>query len=137
MNFRLCEDPIQSEVLRSDLRNPTAGALVTFEGWVRNHNREKEVISLEYEAAEGICRNEFGEIEKEAGRRFEIIEASCAHRVGHLQIGDMAVWVGVVAAHRADAFDTCRYLIDEIKHRLPIWKKEHYEDGASDWINNA
>jgi len=71
----------------------------------------------------------------EALRRFPVKHALCIHRVGSLDLGDMAVWVGVSSAHRGEAFDACRYIIDEVKHRLPIWKKEHYRSGNSGWVN--
>ena len=71
----------------------------------------------------------------EAAERFPIENASCIHRVGELDIGDLAVWVGVSAGHRDEAFKACRYIIDEIKHRVPVWKKEHYEGGDSGWVN--
>jgi molybdopterin synthase catalytic subunit len=71
----------------------------------------------------------------EARQRFGVARARCAHRVGPLAIGDLAVWVAVSAAHRGEAFDACRYIIDEVKHRVPIWKKEYYLDGDSGWVN--
>ena len=73
----------------------------------------------------------------EAREKFSLLSTTAVHRVGHLQIGDMAVWVGVAAAHRGPAFDACRFIIDELKARAPIWKKEHYVAGASSWINCA
>ena len=71
----------------------------------------------------------------EARQRFGVARVACAHRVGPLAIGELAVWVGVSAAHRGEAFDACRYIIDEVKHRVPIWKKEYYQDGDSGWVN--
>jgi molybdopterin synthase catalytic subunit len=71
----------------------------------------------------------------EAQQRFAIVEARCAHRIGSLAIGDMAVWVGVSAGHRDAAFAACRYIIDEVKQRVPIWKNEHYADGESGWLH--
>jgi molybdopterin synthase catalytic subunit len=71
----------------------------------------------------------------EARAKFGLVRAIGIHRVGSLQIGDLAVWVGVTSGHRGEAFDACRYIIDEIKYRLPIWKKEHYAGGDSGWIN--
>jgi adenylyltransferase/sulfurtransferase len=71
----------------------------------------------------------------EAAQRFGVTQALCVHRVGDLQLGDIAVWVGVAAAHRDEAFKACRFIIDEVKHRVPIWKKEHYVSGDSGWVN--
>ncbi|MDE2055464.1 MAG: molybdenum cofactor biosynthesis protein MoaE, partial [Xanthomonadaceae bacterium] len=72
---------------------------------------------------------------EEAARRFAVQRIACVHRVGDLALGEMAVWVGVSAGHRAEAFDACRYVIDEVKARVPIWKREHYVDGASGWLH--
>ena len=112
-----------------------AGAYAAFQGWVRNHNDGRDVVSLEYEAYGPIAVSEGERVLAEALQRFNLLKVAASHRVGHLQIGDCAVWVGVSAAHRGDAFDACRYVIDELKSRLPIWKKEHYAGGDSGWIN--
>lgn len=93
------------------------------------------MTALEYEAHGPVAVSEGEKILVEARERFGLLAASSFHRVGRLEIGDCAVWVGVSAAHRGVAFDGCRYIIDELKQRLPIWKKEHYRDGHSDWIN--
>lgn len=94
-------------------------------------------MSLDYEAFAPLAEREGERILAEAREKFSVIALGCVHRVGSLQIGDLAVWVGVAAAHRGAAFDACRYVIDEAKARLPIWKKEHYATGASEWINCA
>ena len=89
-----------------------------------------------YDAIEWWSKNptEGNKIIAEAREKFPIIDATCVHRVGLLEIGDIAVWVGVSSGHRGEAFDACRYIIDEIKHRTPIWKKEFYTDGHSGWV---
>ena len=120
---------------REALADPAAGGYASFEGWVRNHNEGLAVTRLEYEAFEALANKEGERIVAEAVRRFGVIGAACVHRVGSLEIGDMAVWVGVSSRHRAEAFDACRFIIDEVKHRVPIWKKEHYDDGDSGWVN--
>jgi adenylyltransferase/sulfurtransferase len=104
---------------------------------VRNVNEGEEVGALEYETHAEIAVAEGSAVLAEARKRFAIIEARCVHRVGKLAIGDCAVWVGVSAGHRGAAFDACRFIIDEIKHRLPIWKKEHYRKGETAWVNCA
>jgi molybdopterin synthase catalytic subunit len=106
-----------------------------FEGWVRNENDGRVVVRLDYEGYEAVAVKEGEAVLAEAREKFALTRAGCVHRVGSLEIGDLAVWVGVSAGHRGAAFDGCRYIIDEIKHRLPIWKKEHYADGDSGWIN--
>ncbi|HEY9678323.1 MAG TPA: molybdenum cofactor biosynthesis protein MoaE [Drouetiella sp.] len=133
--FTISDTSIDADDLRRQFANDRAGAFVTFEGWVRNHNEGKDVLTLEYEAYEQLCLNEAEAILHEAKQRFSILDATCVHRTGALAIGEMAVWVGVSAAHRGAAFDACRYIIDEIKLRLPIWKKETYVNGSSGWVN--
>ena len=120
---------------RAALTDPAAGGYASFEGWVRNHNEGLAVTRLEYEAFEALAVIEGERIVNEAIRRFGVISAACVHRVGSLAIGDMAVWVGVSSRHRAEAFAACRYIIDEVKHRVPIWKKEYYVTGDSGWVN--
>jgi molybdopterin synthase catalytic subunit len=137
MHFRISSEPLDPRSLQAALAADRAGACVCFEGWVRDHNEGSAVTALEYEAHEIVAVKEVDKIIEEARQRFDIVELDCVHRVGKLAIGECAVWVGVSAAHRGAAFDACRYLIDEIKHRVPIWKKEHYVDGASGWVNCA
>ena len=121
---------------RAQLADPAAGGYASFEGWVRNHNEGRAgVLRLEYEGYEQLGVKEGERIIAEALARFDISDARCIHRLGELGIGDLAVWVGVSAAHRDAAFAACRYIIDEVKHRVPIWKKEHYADGNSGWVN--
>ena len=134
--FELSQEPIDTAARRRALEAPGAGAVVVFEGCVRNVNEGREVATLEYEAAAPLAKQAWDPIEREAIERFEIIEVHCVHRTGRLAIGDTAVWIGVLAGHRAAAFDACRYVIDELKMRLPVWKKEHYTDGSNHWINS-
>lgn len=133
--FHLSSEPLDPSALQRALTNARAGACVTFEGWVRNHNEGQPVLSLEYEACAPLVEKEGARILAEAREKFVLLGAAGVHRVGHLQLGDAAVWVGVTAEHRGAAFEACRYIIDEVKARLPIWKKEHYASGATAWIN--
>jgi molybdopterin synthase catalytic subunit len=135
--FRISTDSIDLEALQRELADVRAGACVTFAGWVRQRNEGQEVKSLEYEGYVPLGEKEGARILAEARERFRLIGAVGIHRVGHLQLGELAVWVGVTAEHRGDAFDACRYIIDEAKARLPIWKKEHYANGSTVWINCA
>ncbi len=132
--FALTKDLLVPEQLARDLAAEAAGALVTFEGRVRNENEGRSVVGLEYEAYETLALREGEAVMGEAAKRFPILRARCVHRVGELAVGDVAVWVGVMASHRAEAFDACRFIIDEVKARVPIWKKEHYAEGASAWL---
>lgn len=132
--FQLSKFPIEREAFNDSLQNEAAGALVTFEGWVRNHNQGKKVSLLEYEVYEALANKEGSKILKEALDRFNIHSISCIHRFGQLAIGEIAVLIGATASHRDDAFLATRFVIDEIKLRLPIWKKEHYEDQDAKWV---
>lgn len=133
--FVFSREPVSGADVRRLVGDDAAGAYVAFEGWVRNHNEGREVLRLEYEAYESLGIKEGERIIAEAGRRFGGAGVYCVHRLGPLEIGDIAVIVGISTAHRGEAFDACRYVIDEVKHRVPIWKKEHYVDGDSGWVN--
>ena len=130
----LSKGAIDPEAMRQLLVNPHAGGFVSFEGWVRNHNEGREVKALEYEIYTRMAEKEIQRILVEARERFAIDDCHAVHRYGFLEIGEMAVWVGAVAAHRNEAFQACQYIIDEIKVRAPVWKKEHYVDGDTQWV---
>ena len=133
--FRFSSTPLDEPSLRAALADPACGGYAAFEGWVRDHNEGRRVHRLEYEAFEPLAIKEGERIIAEAIARFGVQHAACVHRIGALRIGEQAVWVGVTAHHRDEAFRACRYIIDEVKHRVPIWKKEHYENGDSGWVN--
>ena len=133
--FRFSHEPIDAVPLRAELLHPSCGGFASFEGWVRDHNEGHAVTRLEYEAFEQLGLREGEKIIAEACERFGVSQALCVHRIGDLGLKEVAVWVGVAAAHRDEAFRACRYIIDEVKHRVPIWKKEHYASGDSGWVN--
>jgi molybdopterin synthase catalytic subunit len=133
--FRFSHEPIDAVPLRAELIDPHCGGFAAFEGWVRNHNEGQQVTRLEYEAFEALGVREGERIIAEARERFGVERILCVHRLGSLGLTDVAVWVGAAAAHRDEAFRACRYVIDEVKHRVPIWKKEHYVSGDSGWVN--
>ncbi|MGN6520997.1 MAG: molybdenum cofactor biosynthesis protein MoaE [Dokdonella sp.] len=133
--FRLSDAPIDVAAERPALDHAAAGAYASFEGWVRDHNDGRAVHRLDYQAYAALALVEGEAILEEARARFRIREARCVHRVGTLAIGDLAVWVGVSADHRGAAFDACRWILDEVKRRVPIWKNEHYADGESGWLH--
>lgn len=137
MEFSLCDTKIDSSLLASRLKTPASGAVNIFEGIVRNHNNQHAVHRLFYEAYPELCETEIENIFREVQSLYQPHRVICQHRVGALEIGDTAVWIGVSSAHRDASFKACRYLIDEIKSRLPIWKKETYSSGESGWINCA
>ncbi|MDP7105838.1 MAG: molybdenum cofactor biosynthesis protein MoaE [Roseibacillus sp.] len=131
--FHLTTDPIDLAALREAAGNPHAGAVAVFEGTVRNHHQGREVLRLEYEAHAPVAEKEGQRIVRDAIERFDLDHAEAVHRTGPLEIGESAVIVAVSSSHRSESFEACRFIIDEIKHRLPIWKKEFYPDGSSDW----
>ena len=135
--FKLSDAPIRIDPLRDSLRSQTAGAFASFEGWVRDHNEGRAVQGLHYEAYAALAETEGERIVEEAMRKFDIVDARCVHRIGELRIGELAVWVGVSAAHRGAAFDACRHIIDEVKSRVPIWKHEQYREGDAGWLHRA
>lgn len=133
--FEFTQQPIEPAALSAAVADPGAGGFAAFEGRVRDQNDGRVVNRLEYEAFEDLARGEGERIVAEALHRHGALRARCVHRLGALAVGEIAVWVGVAAAHRAEAFAACRQIIDEIKHRLPIWKKEYFADGDSGWVN--
>lgn len=133
--FKLCSEPFNVTPFIKELRDPAAGAFASFEGWVRDHHNGQKVTALEYEALAPLCESEANKIIDETKREFGITHAVCLHRTGRLSVGEMSVWVGVSAPHRDEAFKACRYIIDELKKRLPIWKKEFLADGRTHWVN--
>jgi molybdopterin/thiamine biosynthesis adenylyltransferase/molybdopterin synthase catalytic subunit/rhodanese-related sulfurtransferase len=137
MSFRLSPTAIDCDALRDGLRDVRAGAIATFEGRVRDHNDGRAVTLLEYEAYDALAVKEGERIVAEARAKFDVYDCVCVHRTGALQLGEVAVWVGASAAHRDAAFAATRFVIDEIKSRVPIWKKETYADGDSGWVNCA
>ena len=135
--FRLSDTPFDVAGLRAELLDARVGGYASFEGWVRDHNAGRAVDGLHYEAYPRLAEEEGARVLEEARARFGIIDAACVHRTGDLAVGELAVWVGVTAAHRDAAFAACRYVIDEVKARVPIWKRERYGDGEAGWLHPA
>ncbi|MDH5834731.1 molybdenum cofactor biosynthesis protein MoaE [Luteimonas kalidii] len=133
--FAIAPQPFDIAPLRAPLLHERAGAFAAFEGWVRDHNDGRAVLGLRYDAYVELAEAEGRRIVRAALDRFGAIDACCVHRVGELAIGELAVWVGVSAAHRDAAFDACRWIIDEVKAHVPIWKHERYADGDADWLH--
>ena len=134
-NFTLLDVAIDTAALRAALADPHAGACAVFEGWVRDHNDGRLVLGLRYQAYVELAEAEGARIIDEACTRFAIVKACAVHRTGDLVLGELAVWVGVTAAHREAAFAACRWIIDEVKARVPIWKHERYADGEAGWLH--
>jgi len=134
--FSIDPNSLAIALLRAALHaDPRVGAVAEFGGLVRRHNDARAVCGLRYEAYVELAEREGDTIMREALARFAIVDARCVHRIGELAVGEPAVWVGVSAGHRGPAFDACRYIIDEVKARVPIWKHEHYVDGDAQWLH--
>lgn len=112
------------------VKQPEDGAVVVFEGIVRNHSRGRRTLFLEYEAYEPMALKEMESLAEQAHSRFQVRDVAIIHRLGRLKIGETSVLIVVASAHRAAAFEACRWIIDTLKRTVPIWKKEHFEDGA-------
>jgi len=129
-SYRITREPIPTQDLADELKAPDDGAIVIFEGIVRNHSRGRKTLYLEYEAYEPMAVRKLEEIGREVKEKFAIHHLAIVHRIGRLEIGDSSVAIVVSAAHRGPAFEACRYAIDRLKQIVPIWKKEYFEDGA-------
>jgi molybdopterin synthase catalytic subunit len=133
--FSISAAPIDVAHLRRALEAAGAGAIVCFEGRVRDRNEGRAVDGLSYQAYVELAEAEGRRIVDEARGKFAVEQIECVHRIGDLVLGDVAVWAGASAVHRAAAFEACRYVIDQVKARVPIWKREHYVEGASEWLH--
>lgn len=134
--FQLVRESIKTPEIAARLQTPEDGALVTFEGVVRNHARGKRVLFLEYEAYESMAVKKMEEIGSEALARWPIRRIGIVHRLGRLEIGECSVLIVVTSDHRQAAFEACKFAIDTLKQQVPIWKKEYYADGEL-WIEGA
>jgi molybdopterin synthase catalytic subunit len=135
MTFSVSDQAIDVLAAKQTVADNSCGALVVFEGWIRDHNDGQAVDRLEYEVYRPVAVKEGSKIIEEAVTRFGVSHAVCVHREGLLELGEIAVIVCVSSPHRSEAFDACRCIIDQTKIRLPIWKKEHYKSGVSEWVN--
>jgi molybdopterin converting factor subunit 1 len=127
---RLQREPICADTLLANLKQGEDGAVVVFDGIVRNHTRGRRTLHLDYEAYEAMAFDQMQSLARDAKHRFSVREIALVHRLGRLQIGETSVWIAVASAHRAQAFEACRWIIDTLKTTVPIWKKEYFEDGA-------
>ncbi|HEY3637944.1 MAG TPA: molybdenum cofactor biosynthesis protein MoaE [Rhizomicrobium sp.] len=126
----LVHESIEADAFIEHVRTGADGAIVTFDGCVRNQSHGRRTLYLDYEAYESMALGKMGEIAAEVHAKFAIDRVAIAHRLGRLEIGETSVFIAVSAPHRAAAFEACRYAIDTLKRSVPIWKKEYFEDGA-------
>ena len=132
--FYFTKKPINSEVYKKEISNVNAGGYVSFEGWVRRVNKNKNVSHLYYEIYSKLAEKELMKIFHEMEEKFPIVNMGVCHRIGEVKLGEIAVWIGISCEHRAPAFLACEYAINNIKKRVPIWKNEFYTDGTSSWV---
>ena len=128
---RITSSPIKTALILAALKKPEDGAVAIFDGIVRNNSRGRRTLYLEYSAYDRMALIKMEELARQALALFAVRDVSLVHRVGRLQIGETSVYIAVASAHRAAAFDACRWLIDTLKTTVPIWKKEFFADGAT------
>jgi len=126
----IVREPIDTEGVLKRIKRGEDGAAAVFEGVVRNHTRGRKTLYLNYEAYEQMALDQMEGLADQALKQFQVREVAMIHRLGRLEIGETSVLIAVASAHRAAAFDACRWLIDTLKRTVPIWKKEYFEDGA-------
>ena len=132
--YRIVEEPLSPDAVAGSVGNPAAGGIVIFSGVVRNEKDGRPVKYLEYEAHAPMAEAKLREIGAEVRRRWPSVKAvAILHRIGRLEIGESSVLIAVSAAHRREAFEACHYAIDTLKQTVPVWKKEHFEDGEV-WV---
>ena len=133
--IRLTRDFIDYHALTEQVRRPDCGAVVTFLGTVRDLTGDKVTVALDYEAYAGMAEKKMADIEADTRRRWPVGAIVIEHRLGHLEVGDISVAVAVSCPHRAQAFEACRHAIDRLKELVPIWKKENWSDGTTEWVH--
>ena len=133
--IHLTDELIDTAAVLNSVRSPAAGAVVLFLGTVREITAARKTTSLEYECYAEMAEKKLAELEAEARRRWTLLECMIVHRLGHLPVGESSVAIAVSSAHRRGAFEAGQWLIDRIKQVVPIWKKENYTDGTSDWVH--
>ena len=131
----LTHNEIDHAALTEAVRSHQAGAVILFLGTVREMTGDKQTVALDYDAYPEMAEAKMAELESEAREKWPVIEARIEHRLGHLELGDVSVAVAVSAPHRDQAFEAGRYLIDELKVRVPVWKKENWADGSTEWVH--
>ena len=134
MRVRITRDPLDAAAILAEVGAAEDGAVLLFQGIVRNHNGGRPVTGIRYESYESMAEKVLAEIAREAAERLGTDRIVVAHRVGELGIGEASVVIAVSSPHRAEAFDAGRYIIEEIKKRLPVWKDELYADGDRGWV---
>ena len=131
----LTHDPIDYHALTESVRSPNSGAVVLFLGTVREMTGSRRTVALDYEGYPQMAEAKLAELEATARGRWPIDRVGIVHRLGHLELGDISVAVAVSCPHRQQAFEAGKFLIDELKVSVPIWKKENWDDGSTEWVH--
>jgi molybdopterin synthase catalytic subunit len=134
--FKVTQEPISVQAVNELVKRPTDGAVVTFDGIVRNNFDGRMVRYLEYETYAAMAEKKMEDIAAEIRQKFAVGEIAMLHRVGHLDIGESSIVIAVAAPHRQAAFEACAYAMDRVKTDVPVWKKEFFADGAEHWVNH-
>ena len=135
MRTAIVDRPINAQTLLAEVANVRHGASVLFVGTVRDSNDGSPVSGLDYSSYTGMAEQELASIVLEACERWDTSDIVVEHRIGSLALGEASVVIAVAHPHRAEAYEASRYVIEELKKRLPVWKREHYLDGRSEWVN--
>lgn len=133
--IQLMREPIDYHKLTDQVIRPGCGAAVLFLGTVRELTAGKVTAALDYEAYPAMAEKKLAEIEADVRKRWPVGDIALVHRLGHLELAEVSVAVAVSCPHRAQAFEACRYAIDRVKEIVPIWKKEHWADGSTEWVH--
>jgi molybdopterin synthase catalytic subunit len=131
----LTQEPIDYFALTEQVRRADCGAVVTFLGTVRDLTGDRVTVALDYEAYPAMAEKKMAEIEQDTRARWPVGAMGMVHRLGHLEVGEVSVAVAVSCPHRAQAFEACRHAIDRLKELVPIWKKENWVDGGTEWVH--
>ena len=132
--FRVTTEPLDVQQVHDLVKSPADGAVVTFDGMVRNNFDGREVRYLEYEAYAAMAEKKMAGIAKEVQDKFAVGSVAMVHRIGRLEIGESSILIAVAAPHRQPAFEACAYAMDRVKEEVPVWKKEFFADGESHWV---
>ena len=133
--FRVTTEPLNVQQISDLVKRPTDGAVVTFDGIVRNNFDGRSVRFLEYETYAAMAEKKMAEIGADVRQKFAVGAIAMVHRIGHLEIGESSIVISVAAPHRQAAFEACAYAMDRVKAEVPVWKKEFFVDGADHWVN--
>ena len=133
--IQLTRETIDHAALTEQVRRGDCGAVVSFLGTVRDLTGDRFTVALDYEAYPGMAEKKMAEIEQETRQRWPVGEMAIVHRLGHLDVGEVSVAVAVSCPHRGQAFEACRHAIDRLKELVPIWKKENWADGRTEWVH--